>query len=314
MTTPVDEAVGSEYDEKHFAPQYQSSSQNIPHGDSSAENTVFGEPSNGGSNAFPSFDDSATIEKTTTQQHHQYDQHPLQNKRLRLQTDTLGFEPSLRSMKSPAQTREEAHRLEDDLRMLQIEQQVSAIAEEKSIKAEGDGLEKTATHQSVRRERSRHSEGVDEFDVATNPLHEATKLYKPPRHPTTALAKFLKVIHQKSFLVRYFTYITPVVLIILVPLLVGALLPRARGANVGGVGLFWFCIWLEIVWLTLWAGRVSGLCKPRSGNSHVSWCSQDDNILSLDVQVDGVLDHTIHLATLIDYCLTLLFDVIGIRG
>jgi len=262
MTSPVDEAVGSEYDEKHFAPQYQSGNPNLPHGDSSGENTVFGEPSNGGSNAFPSFDDSATIEKTNTQQHHQYDQHPLQNKRLRLQTETLGFEPSLRSMKSPAQTREEAHRLEDDLRMLQIEQQVSAIAEEKSIPGEGDGLEKTATHHSVRRERSRHSEGVDEFDVATNPLHEATKLYKPPRHPTTALAKFLKVIHQKSFLVRYFTYITPVVLIILVPLLVGALLPQAQGANVGGVGLFWFCIWLEIVWLTLWAGRLLAKALP----------------------------------------------------
>ena len=34
----------------------------------------------------------------------------------------------------------------------------------------------------------------------------------------------------------------------------------------------------------------------------------------LDVQVDGVLDHIIHLATLIDYCLTLLFDAIGIKG
>jgi hypothetical protein len=272
MTTPVDEAVGSEYDEKHFAPQYHSGSQNL---DSSGENTVFGEPSNGGSNAFPSFDDSATIEKTTTQQqHHQYDQYPLQNKRLRLQT-SMAFEPSLRSMKSPAQTREEAHRLEDDLRMLQIEQQVSAIAEEKSIPGEGgDGLEKTATHHSVRRERSRHSEGVDEFDVATNPLHEATKIYKPTKHPTTALAKFIKVVHQKSFLVRYFTYITPVVLIILVPLLVGALLPQAKGANVGGVGLLWFCIWLEIVWLTLWAGRVSDPCMHRRQDTP-GLCSKD---------------------------------------
>jgi hypothetical protein len=28
-------------------------------------------------------------------------------------------------------------------------------------------------------------------------------------------------------------------------------------ASVGGVELLWFSIWLMIIWLTLWAGRVS---------------------------------------------------------
>jgi hypothetical protein len=56
-------------------------------------------------------------------------------------------------------------------------------------------------------------------------------------------------------LVRYFVYITPLVLVILLPLLLGALL--FKNATVGDVYLMWFCIWLEIAWLTLWAGRVS---------------------------------------------------------
>jgi hypothetical protein len=31
---------------------------------------------------------------------------------------------------------------------------------------------------------------------------------------------------------------------------------------VGGVELMWFMIWLEIVWLTLWAGRLLAKCLP----------------------------------------------------
>lgn len=155
----------------------------------------------------------------------------------------------MRSMQSPSQTREQAHRLDDDLAMLQVERQVSASnqSEEK-----GGGLSHS---KSMARTRSRREEPVDEFDAATNPLHEKAAVYKPPENPTTVLAKFFKKVHGSSFLVRYFVYITPLVLIILIPLLLGVFL--FNEASVGGVKLVWFCIWLEIVWLTLWAGRVS---------------------------------------------------------
>lgn len=275
MSTPVDEPSSPHFDEKQWGPTdmpaprntspylYQQENQHPPHPDRSSDedNTVFGDTSAANSrlNAFPSFDDSATMEKPPTSQQRE----PPVNKRLRLQTSTAQFAPSIQSMKSPSQTREEAHRLEDDLRMLQIEQQVSAANAEKEREREGEGgdgsmLEKTTTRNSVRRERSRRDD-VDEFDIQTQPVHETTKLYRPPKRPTTALSKFVKMLHHRSFLIRYFTYITPVVLIILVPLLVGALLPAAEGANVGGVSLLWFSIWLEIVWLTLWAGRVSDM-------------------------------------------------------
>lgn len=260
MTSPADDYRHTEYDEKHFAPQYQTQNQH-PQGGSSDENTVIGENSAAASTAFPSFDhdDGATIERTQTCGESQHDR-PQDPRRLRVQTSiAAGFEPSIRSIKSPSQTREEAHRLEDDLRMLQIEQQISAIAEEDEAQARTSNLDRINTNHSVRRERSHRSEGVDEFDVATNPLHETAKLYKPPTHPTTALSKFFKMLHHRSFLVRWFTYIVPVVIILLVPLLVGALLPAAQGANVGGVTLLWFSVWLLIVWLTLWAGRVSSM-------------------------------------------------------
>ncbi|KAF2088305.1 hypothetical protein K490DRAFT_17091, partial [Saccharata proteae CBS 121410] len=154
------------------------------------------------------------------------------------------------SIQSPSHSREQAHRLDDDLQMLQIEREVSRQEDEKEH----------STTRSMHRSRSRREEPIDEFDVATNPLHEQAAVYRPPEHPTTNFAKFCIKIHNSSWLVRYATYIAPVVLIFLIPLLVGAL--AFPSSNVGGVKLVWFSIWLEIVWLTLWAGRLLAKCLP----------------------------------------------------
>ena len=130
--------------------------------------------------------------------------------------------------------------------MLQVEREVS----------NQEGLRRDQSQsRSLRKQRTRHEDPIDEFDAATNPLHEKAALYKPPENPSTNLSKFFKKVHNSSFLVRYIVYITPLVLIILIPLLLGALL--YKDASVAGVEMVWFCIWLEIVWLTLWAGRVS---------------------------------------------------------
>lgn len=170
-----------------------------------------------------------------------------------------------RFSKSPSGNREQQHRLDDELKLLRIEREISAKIEEDAAgeaAAEiGATLEKTQSA-SVRRERSRREELVDDFDVATNPLHERAQIYKPPESPASAFGRFMKSVHNSSFIVRYVTYIAPVVLILLVPLLVGAFVPSAKGedgALVGGVKLLWFMVWLEIVWLTLWLGRVSTL-------------------------------------------------------
>jgi small-conductance mechanosensitive channel len=151
------------------------------------------------------------------------------------------------SLRSPSTAREYASRLDDDLAMLQVER---AISDQDTI----------SHNRSLRRERSRHEEPIDEFDAATNPLHERTAIYKPPEDPTTKVAKFFKKVHNSVWIVRYMTYIAPLVLIILIPLLIGAL--AFPDAHVGGVKMSWFCIWLEIVWLTLWAGRILAKCLP----------------------------------------------------
>ncbi|KAF1996723.1 hypothetical protein P154DRAFT_442834 [Amniculicola lignicola CBS 123094] len=170
------------------------------------------------------------------------------NTHLTVDTEAYGFD---RTIQSPSQTREQASRLDDDLTMLHIEQQIS---QQEGLNREG------STTRSMKRMRSRREDPIDEFDAATNPLHEKAALYKPPENPTTKLARFFKKVHQSSWLVRYFVYITPLVLIILIPLLLGALV--FKNASVGGVKLIWFSIWLEIVWLTLWAGRLIAKCLP----------------------------------------------------
>ncbi|KAF2109465.1 Mechanosensitive ion channel-domain-containing protein [Lophiotrema nucula] len=170
---------------------------------------------------------------------------------LTVDTEAMPALGNIGSLQSPSRTREEASRLDDDLAMLQIERQISQQAEL--------NREQSQTR-SVRRERSRRAEPIDDFDEATNPLHEKTAIYKPPENPSTSLSKFFKKVHNSSFLVRYFVYITPLVLLLLIPLLLGALL--FKNANVGDVKLIWFSIWLEIVWLTLWAGRLLAKCLP----------------------------------------------------
>jgi small-conductance mechanosensitive channel len=149
-----------------------------------------------------------------------------------------------------SKTRERNNRLGDDLALLQAERVASDNAERRS----GE------TEHNMRRSRTRATDPVDEFDSATNPIHERTQLYKPPEKPENKFAQFCKYVHHSSFIIRYFTYIVPLVALLLIPLLLGALV--FPSANVGGVKLVWFSIWLEIVWLTLWAGRIVAKCIP----------------------------------------------------
>jgi hypothetical protein len=172
---------------------------------------------------------------------------------LRLHTSNISQQTQLQRP-SASQTRAQEHRLDDELALRQAER----IASVSQNRGNANNLVPTA---SLSRSKSRPSDAEDEFDVNTNPIHEKNAVWKPPEHPTTNLARLFKRVHESSFLIRYFTYITPVVVILLVPLLLGALV--FKSADVGGVYLMWFSVWLETVWLTLWLGRVSLILRVR---------------------------------------------------
>ncbi|KAI1515532.1 mechanosensitive ion channel protein [Pyrenophora tritici-repentis] len=168
-----------------------------------------------------------------------------------LTVETAHDIPPMNGISSPSQNREQASRLNDDLAVLAVEQ---GLNEKEAL------MRNQSTTRSMTRVRSRRTEVVDDFDEATNPLHEQAARYTPPENPNTNFSKFFKKVHNSSWLVRYFTYITPMVLVILIPLLLGAFV--FDEATVGGVELVWFSIWLMIVWLTLWAGRVLAKLLP----------------------------------------------------
>lgn len=158
----------------------------------------------------------------------------------------------IHSPMSPAEQREQSQRLNDDLEMLRVERVVSNAA---------NSNKESDQSRSMARSRSRTAvEPADDFDIGTTPIYEKTKIYQPPEHPATKAAQLFKKIHNSFWLVRYFCYIIPVAIILLVPLLLGALL--FKDATVGDVQLLWFSVWLEIFWLTLWAGRIIAKCIP----------------------------------------------------
>lgn len=152
---------------------------------------------------------------------------------------------------SASRVREETTKFDDEIALERAEKIVSQQMRD-------DGGSEANLHRS----RSRKPEPVDDFDAATNPIHEGTKVYKPPENPTTKVAAFFKYVHGSSFIVRWFIYIVPIFLLLLIPVLMGALLPLAQNATVGDVELLWFGVWLEIIWLTLWAGRLLAKCIP----------------------------------------------------
>ena len=150
-----------------------------------------------------------------------------------------------------SRSREDENRLEDDLAMLQAERVIS-----RTRTAQGTSLRHSL---SANRSRTRH-EPVDAFDVSTNPIHEKAATFTPPNRPSGRVGKAFKRIHESSILVRWFCYIVPLVIVLLIPLLLGGLV--FERTTVGDVRLLWFSVWLEIVWLTLWAGRMVAKALP----------------------------------------------------
>jgi hypothetical protein len=140
---------------------------------------------------------------------------------------------------SPSRAREAANRLGDDLAVLQAEREASSVASDR--------------RSELLRRRSRE---VGDFDLGGVPPSGAgreSSVYR--ERADTGCGRAFVRIRDSVWLVRYFMYIMPVFLILLVPLLLGMLV--FEKATVGDVRLLWFAIWLEIVWLSLWAARVS---------------------------------------------------------
>ncbi|KAJ5542456.1 hypothetical protein N7535_004877 [Penicillium sp. DV-2018c] len=81
---------------------------------------------------------------------------------------------------------------------------------------------------------------------------------KPAESPEDGTLNRMGRIYQAvlnySLITRYLIYVLPVAILIAIPIIVGA--TAAPYAKIGGVHLYWFFTWIEIVWFSLWASKI----------------------------------------------------------
>lgn len=70
----------------------------------------------------------------------------------------------------------------------------------------------------------------------------------------TRLHCLYKSLINSSIIIRYLVYIMPFAILIAIPIIVGA--TATPYATVGGVKLYWFFAWIEVVWLSLWVCKI----------------------------------------------------------
>ncbi|KAI1336221.1 hypothetical protein F5Y15DRAFT_395665 [Xylariaceae sp. FL0016] len=148
---------------------------------------------------------------------------------------------------SPTESRDQATRLVDDLTLLQAERAVSNQEE----------LHLRRTQSNVQSGQS------GKEDIFNQPNHAPT--LAPSLEPESKITKFFGSIRNLPRFVRYFLYNLPITAILLTPILLGLFLDKESQPVIGGAGgveLLWFGIWLEVVWLSLWAARIAVAIMP----------------------------------------------------
>ncbi|KAJ5149893.1 hypothetical protein N7448_001471 [Penicillium atrosanguineum] len=68
------------------------------------------------------------------------------------------------------------------------------------------------------------------------------------------LGRIYQAVYNFSIVTRYMIYVIPIGLLIAIPMIVGATV--AQDAYIGGVHLYWFFTWIEVVWVSLWVCKV----------------------------------------------------------
>jgi hypothetical protein len=74
------------------------------------------------------------------------------------------------------------------------------------------------------------------------------------------MGRFYQAILNYSIITRYLLYVTPIGILIAIPIIVGATV--AREAKIGGVHIYWFFAWIEVVWVSLWTCKVFARFLP----------------------------------------------------
>ncbi|CAG8010719.1 unnamed protein product [Penicillium olsonii] len=68
------------------------------------------------------------------------------------------------------------------------------------------------------------------------------------------MGRVYQAVLNYSLITRYLIYVIPIAILIAIPIIVGATV--AQNAKIGGVHLYWFFTWIEIVWFSLWSSKI----------------------------------------------------------
>ncbi|KAJ5347078.1 uncharacterized protein N7506_000331 [Penicillium brevicompactum] len=68
------------------------------------------------------------------------------------------------------------------------------------------------------------------------------------------MGRVYQAVLNYSIITRYLIYVIPIAILIAIPIIVGA--TAAPNAKIGGVHLYWFFTWIEIVWFSLWTSKI----------------------------------------------------------
>lgn len=68
------------------------------------------------------------------------------------------------------------------------------------------------------------------------------------------MGRIYQAIYNFSIVTRYMIYVIPIGALIAIPIIVGA--TAAQNAFIGGVHLYWFFTWIEVIWVSLWVCKV----------------------------------------------------------
>ncbi|KAJ5640872.1 hypothetical protein N7528_000497 [Penicillium herquei] len=68
------------------------------------------------------------------------------------------------------------------------------------------------------------------------------------------IGRFYQAFYNFSIVTRYAIYVIPIGFLIAIPIIVGA--TAAPNAEIGGVHIYWFFTWIEVLWVSLWGCKV----------------------------------------------------------
>lgn len=97
-------------------------------------------------------------------------------------------------------------------------------------------------------QRRRHREYSDITDATGKPSES------PEDGTINRLGRIYQAIYNFSIVTRYMIYVLPIGALIAIPIIVGA--TAAQDAYIGGVHIYWFFTWIEVVWVSLWVCKV----------------------------------------------------------